>query len=135
MQTWDLTFLTKWIKVHAEDAAAMGKPLIVEEFGKQVRMLHHSTMSRSHKLAATRFASSSAFATLQQLPDGLAYFAAAWCNLACQHMLCISGCNLVHPAANHYYHLDAATFVGLCMCRVSLLKLCLHRIFKQEQDC
>ena len=35
-QTWDLTFLTKWIQIHAEDAAAMGKPLIVEEFGKQV---------------------------------------------------------------------------------------------------
>ena len=35
-QTWDLTFLTRWIQVHAEDAAAMGKPLLIEEFGKQV---------------------------------------------------------------------------------------------------
>ncbi|KAK9814994.1 hypothetical protein WJX73_004261 [Symbiochloris irregularis] len=35
-ETWDLNFLHKWIQVHAEDAAAMGKPLIVEEFGKQV---------------------------------------------------------------------------------------------------
>lgn len=39
LQTWDLSFLLKWIEVHAADAAAMGKPLIVEEFGKQVRYL------------------------------------------------------------------------------------------------
>lgn len=36
MQIWDLEFLDQWIRQHAEDAKAMGKPLLVEEFGKQV---------------------------------------------------------------------------------------------------
>ena len=33
---WDLAFLDQWIRQHAADAKALGKPLLVEEFGKQV---------------------------------------------------------------------------------------------------
>ena len=37
LQTYNITFLTTWIKDHVAAAAALGKPLIVEEFGKQAR--------------------------------------------------------------------------------------------------
>ena len=33
---WDLEFLDQWLRQHAADAKALGKPLLVEEFGKQV---------------------------------------------------------------------------------------------------
>lgn len=36
MQTWDLDFVERWIKEHAADAAHLGKPLLIEEFGKEV---------------------------------------------------------------------------------------------------
>ncbi|KAK9838655.1 hypothetical protein WJX74_000745 [Apatococcus lobatus] len=35
---WDLAFLDTWILEHAADARAMGKPFMIEEFGKQVHM-------------------------------------------------------------------------------------------------
>lgn len=35
-QVWDLEFIDQWIRQHADDAKALGKPLLVEEFGKQV---------------------------------------------------------------------------------------------------
>lgn len=38
MQTWDVDFLEKWIKQHAADAKAMGKPFMIEEFGKEVHL-------------------------------------------------------------------------------------------------
>ena len=38
MQTWDVDFLESWIKQHAADAAAMGKPFMIEEFGKEVHV-------------------------------------------------------------------------------------------------
>ena len=38
MQTWDLDFLEIWIKQHAADAAALGKPFMIEEFGKEVHL-------------------------------------------------------------------------------------------------
>ena len=38
MQTWDVDFLESWIKQHAADAAAMGKPFMIEEFGKEVHL-------------------------------------------------------------------------------------------------
>ena len=34
------------MRQHADDAKAMGKPLLVEEFGKQVPLLHHSCKSQ-----------------------------------------------------------------------------------------
>ena len=36
LQTWDLDFVERWIKEHAADAARLGKPLLIEEFGKEV---------------------------------------------------------------------------------------------------
>lgn len=36
LQIWDLEFLDQWVRQHADDAKALGKPLLVEEFGKQV---------------------------------------------------------------------------------------------------
>ena len=42
LQTYNITFLTQWINHHSAAAAALGKPLIVEEFGKQV---HTATAS------------------------------------------------------------------------------------------
>lgn len=38
LQTWDVDFLELWIQQHAADAAAMGKPFIIEEFGKEVHL-------------------------------------------------------------------------------------------------
>ena len=38
LQTWELEFLEAWIKQHAADAAALGKPFMVEEFGKEVHL-------------------------------------------------------------------------------------------------
>ncbi len=38
LQTWDVDFLESWIKQHAADAAAMGKPFMIEEFGKEVHL-------------------------------------------------------------------------------------------------
>ncbi|DBB03621.1 TPA: hypothetical protein ACH3X3_010954 [Trebouxia sp. C0006] len=37
-ETWDVDFLESWIKQHAADAAAMGKPFMIEEFGKEVHL-------------------------------------------------------------------------------------------------
>ena len=33
-----MDFLEAWIKQHAADAAAMGKPFMIEEFGKEVHL-------------------------------------------------------------------------------------------------
>jgi len=38
LQTWDVDFLESWIQQHAADAAAMGKPFMIEEFGKEVHL-------------------------------------------------------------------------------------------------
>lgn len=38
LQTWDVDFLETWIKQHAADAKAMGKPFMIEEFGKEVHL-------------------------------------------------------------------------------------------------
>lgn len=38
VQTWDVDFLERWIKQHAADAKAMGKPFMIEEFGKEVHL-------------------------------------------------------------------------------------------------
>nr|QOL01199.1 putative extracellular protein TR9_011a [Trebouxia lynnae] len=37
-ETWDVDFLEAWIKQHAADAKAMGKPFMIEEFGKEVHL-------------------------------------------------------------------------------------------------
>ncbi|KAL3155965.1 hypothetical protein ABBQ32_012960 [Trebouxia sp. C0010 RCD-2024] len=37
-ETWDVDFLETWIKQHAADAKAMGKPFMIEEFGKEVHL-------------------------------------------------------------------------------------------------
>lgn len=34
----DMEFLASWTKTHMEDAKALGKPLIIEEFGKELHM-------------------------------------------------------------------------------------------------
>ncbi len=38
MQDLDLDFLESWIVEHGNEAKQMNKPLMVEEFGKQVHM-------------------------------------------------------------------------------------------------
>ena len=38
LQTWNVDFLEAWIKQHAADAAALGKPFMIEEFGKEVHL-------------------------------------------------------------------------------------------------
>ena len=38
-EIWDPEFLDRWIQQHVKDAIAMGKPLLVEEFGKQASSL------------------------------------------------------------------------------------------------
>lgn len=48
LQTYNVTFLTTWIKDHVAAATALGKPIIVEEFGKQVRT---AAMQRMRLLA------------------------------------------------------------------------------------
>lgn len=37
-EIWDLDFLDQWIRQHVADAKALGKPLLIEEFGKQVHI-------------------------------------------------------------------------------------------------
>lgn len=44
-QIWDLEFLDQWVRQHAEDAKALGKPLLVEEFGKQVMLEYIDSVS------------------------------------------------------------------------------------------
>lgn len=49
-EIWDPEFLDLWIQQHVKDASAMGKPLLVEEFGKQA-----STICLPHPSIATLY--------------------------------------------------------------------------------
>ena len=42
-----MEFLEIWIKQHAADAAAMGKPFMIEEFGKEVHLESGSAANMS----------------------------------------------------------------------------------------